>query len=197
MLKEESLIKLIDIYKSYNFISSLIKDKKDIHEIINILLEIPFFSGIKREKGYIVLKKIVNNMNIKLIPENTIVYLNNEKEHKCYILLYGITKEEIMNEKNRSILGKMCKCITNSYFGVFESHFYINNILTNVDTLKKNFMTKLRNFKIFSNLFTNHYNKLFLNYDEESYFKNEVVYRENDKINGVYLILEGEFQLYK
>lgn len=198
MLKEESLIKLIDIYKSYNFISSLIKDKRDIYEIINILLEIPFFSDIKREKGYIVLKKIVNNMNIKLIPENTIVYLNNEKEHKCYILLYGITtKEEIMYEQNRSILGKMCKCITNSYFGVFESHFYINNILSNVDTLKKNFMTKIRNFKVFSNIFTNHYNKLFLNYDEESYFKNEMVYRENDKINGVYLILEGEFQLYK
>ena len=48
-----------------------------------------------------------------------------------------------MYEQNRSILGKMCKCITNSYFGVFESHFYINNILSNVDTLKKNFMTKI------------------------------------------------------
>ena len=38
---------------------------------------------------------------------------------------------------------------------------------------------------------------MYLNYDEEYYTKNEIVYKENDSVNGLYLILEGEFQLYK
>ena len=64
MLSEENLQKLMDIYKSYKFDPSLIKHKEDIAEIINILLEIPFFSEIKRTKGFIILKNIVHNMNI-------------------------------------------------------------------------------------------------------------------------------------
>ena len=38
---------------------------------------------------------------------------------------------------------------------------------------------------------------MYLNYDEEYYTKNEIVYKENDSINELYLILEGEFQLFK
>ena len=38
---------------------------------------------------------------------------------------------------------------------------------------------------------------MYLNYDEEYYTKNEIVYKENDSVNELYLILEGEFQLYK
>ena len=197
MLSEENLQKLMDIYKSYKFDPSLIKHKEDIAEIINILLEIPFFSEIKRTKGFIILKNIVHNMNIKIYPNNSVVYLNNEKEHKCYILLYGKTHEMISFEKNRSILGKSYKCDSNCIFGVFDSLFYINNILTNADVMKNNFIAKIKKFKCFSNIFTNHYNKLFLNYDEEYFYKNEIVYREKDKINGLYLIMEGEFQLYK
>ena len=197
MLSEESLRKLIDIYRTHKFDISLIKHKEDIRDIINILLEIPFFAEIKKTKGYITLKSIVHNMDIKIIPKNTIVFLNNEKEHKCYILLHGITKEETTTGKNRSYLGKSCKCITNCIFGVLDSIFYINNILTDGNILRKNFIEKIKNFKIFSNIFTNHYKRLFLNYDEEIFGKNEIVYRENDKINGVYLILDGEFQLYK
>ena len=197
MISEENLQKLLDIYKSYKFDPSLIKHKEDIAEIINILLEIPFFSEIKRTKGYIILKNIVHNMNINIYPNNSIVYLNNEKEHKCYILLYGKTHEMISIEKNRSILGKSYKCDSNCVFGAFDSLFYINNILTNADVMKNKFIAKIKKFKFFSNIFTNHYNKLFLNYDEEDFYKNEIVYREKDKINGVYLIMEGEFQLYK
>ena len=136
-------------------------------------------------------------MSIKIYPNNSIVYLNNEKEHKCYILLYGKTHEMISIEKNRSILGKSYKCDSNCVFGMFDSLFYINNILTNADVMKNNFIAKIKKFKFFSNIFTNHYNKLFLNYDEEDFCKNEIVYKEKDKINGVYLIIEGEFQLYK
>ena len=197
MLSEKSLKELIDIYKNYRFEPSLINQKEDMAEIINILLEIPFFEEIKKVQGYIKLKNIVYNMNIKLIPKNSLVFLNNEKEHKCYLLLYGLTKEETKIEKNRSFLGRSYICIKNSYFGVFDSLFYINNILTNNEICKKKFIEKLSNFKIFSNIFVNYYNKLFLSYDEEYYSQNEIVYSENDKINGVYLIIEGEFQLFK
>ena len=197
MLSEESLQKLIDIYKSYIFDPSLIKHKEDITEVINILLEIPFFADIKRTKGYIILKNIVNNMKIKHFSKNSIVYLNNEKEHNCYILLKGETNEVVNIEKNRTVLGKCYKCESNCFFGVFDSLFYLNNILTNSDVMINDFIEKIKKFKFFSNIFTNHYNKLFLNYDEEVFYKNEIVYRENDKINGIYLILEGEFQLYR
>ena len=197
MLSFKSLQKLIDIYKTYKFEPSLINQKEDISEIINILLEMPFFKEIRKTKGYITLKNIVNNMYIKLFPQNSLVYLNNEKEHKCYILLFGLTKEEeIKTDKNRCFLGKSYKCISNCYYAMFDSLFYINNILRNSEIFKRKFIETINNFKIFSN-FSNHYIKLFLNYDEKYYSQNEIVYKENDKVNGIYIILEGEFQLYK
>ena len=45
------------------------------------------------------------------------------------LLLYGITKEEEIKGYKKFILGKTYKCITKSYFGVFDYEFFVDNIM--------------------------------------------------------------------
>ena len=202
MLSENSIKKLLLINEIYRNEYATIREKDDIENIMQILTEIPFFEDILKIKGYFCLKRIIMNMKIKLKYKNEIVYKSNEKERKCYILLYGeiekINNKENVSETTRSFFGGISyQCMKNSYFLLVDTSFYISQILMDVEVFKKEFLSKIRQFKLFSNLIVHHYDLLFLNYDEQIFDKNEVIYKQNDVVNGLYLIKEGEFQIFK
>ena len=71
--------------------------------------------------------------------------------------------------------------------------------LTNGDIKVKHqkFENKLKTFFPFVHLNENDFLNIFLSYDEIDYIIDDIVYKENDEVDGIYLILEGVFEISK
>ena len=82
-------------------------------------------------------------------------------------------------------------------------NLYLQNIssseLTNEDiNIKiKKFQKKLKTFFPFESIKEHDYTRLFLHYDKLFYKNNEIVYKEGQELDGIYLIINGIFEVYK
>ena len=89
------------------------------------------------------------------------------------------------------------KCLSNSIFAQLDNNIYIKYICEEPYILLKDFIDKLNKFPFFQNLSFLKSQNLFLNYEEKIYNKNEIIYKEGDDINGIYLIIQGECKIIK
>ena len=201
MLKEETISTILSLYKKYQNDISLFSSE-DYQLLINYLVEHTQFSEIQKNKGLSILKKVLYNMKIIEIKKEEEIMKFDETNKKCYIYLFGeIKKKNFFKGSKR--LGKKkyinCnyKCLSVCFFAELDNDFYIKYILEEPSILLKDFIQKLFKFQFFKNLSIIEYKTLFLNYEERIYNQNEIIYKEGDEIDGIYLIIEGECKIIK
>ena len=193
-LSFEEFQKLKNIY-SKNMNTTLLFSKKDINNIISILTLIPFYKKLFLERGYICLKEIILDMSLKLFQKGAKVQRYNKEKTKFYHLLYGNT-EEISDYSGKNSLNKKL-CINDCYFAEFNLKNYMKLINEDINIKLKNFVNKIENFFPFENIKDNDYMKLYLCYDDFEVKQFDFVYKEGDDVDGIYLIIEGVFEIYK
>ena len=193
-LSFEEFQKLKNIY-SKNMNTTLLFSKKDIDTVISILNIIPFYKKLLLERGYICLKEIILDMSLKLFPKDSKVQRFNKEKTKFYHLLYGNT-EEIIDYSGKNILKKKL-CINDCYFAEFNFQNYMRLINEDINIKITNFVNKIENFFPFENIKDNDYMKLYLCYDDFEFKQFDFVYKEGDIVDGIYLIIEGDFEIYK
>jgi hypothetical protein len=193
-LSYENYEKLKNIYLNNDNTSSLFS-KTELKNVITLLTTIPYYKNLLLKRGYLCLKKICLNMSIKIFPPQTKVKRYNKERTKYYHLLYG-NIEEFIDNSGRSAL-KSDLTLTECCYAKFNFNNYIELTNEDIKIVYKKFENKLKTFYPFVHLLENDYLKLFLSYDELDYILDDIVYKENDEVDGIYLILEGDFEIYK
>ena len=193
-LSFEEFQKLKNIY-SKNMNTTLLFSKKEINNEISILSLIPFYKKLLLERGYICLKEIVLDMSLKFFPKGSKVQRYNKEKTKFYHLLYG-NIEEISDYSGKNTLKKKL-CINDCYFAEFNFQNYMKFINEDINIKITNFVNKIENFFPFENIKENDYMKLYLCYDDFEFKHFDFVYKEGDDVDGIYLIIEGLFEIYK
>jgi hypothetical protein len=200
-------LELYDIFK--------IKDKnikcnyfsvEEIKKISELLCKYPNFKKIKEERGLNSLSHLINNMTIIKLKINSKIPDYDFNKNIYYKLLYGsitkvvnnnfTTKEDTIN------IGIQCKykIIKELYFAAINFQIIKKYILSDKYKIINEFRKILTMFSICKNLFSPKINTeklkfIFLNFLEINYRKDDIVYNKNDPLDGIYLIIEGEFEL--
>ncbi len=193
-LSYENYEKLKNIYLNNDNKSSLFS-KTELKNVITLLTTIPYYKNLLLKRGYLCLKKICLNMSIKIFPPQTKVKRYNKERTKYLHLLYGYIKEYI-DYSGRSAL-KRELCLTDCCYAKFNFENYINLTSNDINISIKNFVNRIKNFFPFQQLNDNDYLKLFLCYDEIDFRIDDYVYKEEEDVDGIYLILEGVFEVNK
>jgi CRP-like cAMP-binding protein len=89
------------------------------------------------------------------------------------------------------------KCKVNSHFLTLEKADYNRMIAKVVRDKRNNVVTFLKTLPIFSGITKGSLAKLTYNFKEKEFFKNQVVYKEGEAVNEVFLVTEGEFLFQK
>ena len=186
--------KISNIFLKNNNMPSLFS-KEELKEVISIITTLPYYKELISKRGYICLKEICLNMTLKFFPAQTKVKRYNKDRTKYLHLLYGYIKEYI-DYSGRSAL-KRELCLTDCCYAKFNFENYINITSNDINILIKNFVNRIKNFFPFQQLNDNDYYKLFLCYDEIDFRIDDYVYKEGDDVDGIYLILEGVFEVNK
>ena len=186
--------KISNIFLKNNNTPSLFS-KEELKEVISIITTLPYYKELISKRGYICLKEICLNMTLKFFPAQTKVKRYNKERTKYLHLIYGYIKEYI-DYSGRSAL-KRELCLTDCCYAIFNFENYINLTSNDININIKNFVNRIKNFFPFQQLNDNDYYKLFLCYDEIDFRTDEIVYKEGDVVDGIYLILEGVFEVIK
>lgn len=201
MLTKETFTTILSMYEKYQNDITLFT-LEDIKILINYYTEHPLFSEIKTSKGYSIIQKIIYKLVIKEYNKDEEVFKYDEMNQKYNIFLYGdIKKRNYFKGMKR--LGKskylycIYKCLSKSYFAEIDYDIYKKYILVDQIVLLNKFIDKINKFSFFKNLTEISYKNLFLRYERKIYNKNEVIYKEGDEIDGIYLIIKGECAIVK
>ena len=89
------------------------------------------------------------------------------------------------------------KCKVNSHFLALEKNDYNRMIGKLVRDKRNNTVSFLQSLPIFINTTKGSLSKLTYNFKEKEYINGQIVYREGDESNEIYLITEGEFLFQK
>ena len=206
MLTESTSNKIQLLYKKYLNDISLFTEK-DLRLLMNYFSEHPLFSEILKTKGFTVFKKILTSIRLKTCEKyDTLVKFDSEK-NMFNILLYGnikkrnlfkgLPKAEKLNKNSGKYLYCVFHCLSNSLFAEIDRHTYMKYLVSDANDLYEKFVGKIKKYSLFSNLPDYQYNNLFLNYQEKKYGPHETIYEEEDKIDGVYLIIKGKCLVLK
>lgn len=193
-LKFEDFEKLRSIYIKNSNNPNLFT-RVELQTVMTIMKNIPFYKQLQEQRGYVCLKELCLNMKLKYFYANSIVKRYNKERTKYYHLLYG-NIEEFVDNSGRSAL-KSDLTLTECCYAKFNFNNYIELTNEDIKIVYKKFENKLKTFYPFVHLLENDYLKLFLSYDELDYILDDIVYKENDEVDGIYLILEGDFEIYK
>ena len=201
MLTKETLSKILSLYKKNQNDISLFSSE-ELKLLLDYFTEHSFFSKIKETKGIAIFKKTIYNTHIKEFEKREIILKYDEKNKKCNIFIFGEAKKKnIFKETkklgNKKYLNCNYKCLTKCFFAEFDYDFYLAYILVEPHILFKDFIQNLKIFPFSQELSLFQYQKLFLNYDEKIYNLKEIIYKEGDEVDGIYLIIEGECQIIK
>ena len=186
--------KISNIFLKNNNMPSLFS-KEELKEVISIITTLPYYKELQSKRGYLCLKEICLNMMLKVFPAQSKVKRYNKERTKYLHLIYGYIKEYI-DYSGRSAL-KRELCLTDCCYAKFNFENYINLTSNDININIKNFVNRIKNFFPFQQLNDNDYYKLFLCYDEIDFRTDEIVYKEGDVVDGIYLILEGVFEVIK
>ena len=202
MLSKETLNEILSLYKKYENDLSLFSSE-DFKALINYFVQHPIFSEIKSNRGITILKKLINNMKIKEFQKGEEILKYDEIREKYHIPIFGELKKRNYFKGPRKLFLKnyylhcIYKCLSNCFFVEIDSAFYIKYILVEQNILLKKFIHKLSKYFFIKELSEYQYQKLFLNYEKRVYKKNEIIYKQGDEIEGIYLIKSGECQILK
>ena len=201
MIAEKTLEKIISLYqKCQNDVSLL--SEKEINLLIDYFIENSLFSEIKNTKGISILKKVISNLKIKECKKEEEILKYDDNNKKCNIFIFGNVKKKALFKDSKKLgkknyLNCKYKCISNSIFVQIDNEFYMKYICEEPYILLKDFIHGLNKFPFIQNLSFLKSQNLFLNYEEKIYNKNEIIYKEGDEINGIYLIMQGQCKIIK
>ena len=206
MLSESTSNKIQMLYKKYLNDISLFTEE-DLKLLMDYFSEHPLFCDIPKTKGFTVLKKILTNIRLKTCEKHDTLVKFDSQKNVFNILLYGnikkrnlfkgLPKEEKLNKNSGKYLYCVFHCLSNSLFAEIDRHVYMKYLVSNVNDLYEKFLKKIRKYSFFANLPDYQCHNLFLNYQEKKYGPHETIYEEEDKIDGVYLIIKGKCLVLK
>lgn len=197
---QSELIKLMEITKNAKVFKQLVESKGDIahNTCCRFLLyecceanDYLFRFGDKGTKFYIIIKGKIG-IEIPIKNEETgetnfveVVQLGN-----------GAAFGELALESSKPRAASI-KCKVQTHFMVLEKHDYDHMIAKVVRDKRNQLVNFLQSLPIFSKSTKGTLTKLTYNFKEKNYMKNQVVYREGESSNTVYLVRSGEFAFYK
>ncbi len=169
--------------------------RSELQTVMSIMKNIPFYKKIHDQRGYFCLKELCLNMKLKYFYQNSIVKVYNKERTKYYQLIYGETSDSNLKLGRSALKEEICVC--DCCFGEFSFAKYIQ--LTNEDIFIKikKFSKKLKTFFPFTKIKEHDYTRLFLHYDKLYYKTEDIVYKEGQELDGIYLIINGIFEVYK
>ena len=205
MLSESTSNKILSLYKKYlNDITSFSKD--DLKHLMLLYSEHSLFHDILTIKGYTAFKKILYNIRLKPCEKyDTMVKFDSNKNVFNLLLCGNVKKRNLFKgmrkEYSKKNSGKylycVYQCLSNCLFGEIDRHVYMKYLVSSASDLYDRFFEKISKFNFFENLSITQYNELFLNYDEIKYGPHEIIYEEDDNVDGIYLILKGKCLILK
>jgi hypothetical protein len=193
-LKFEDFEKLRSIYIKNSNNPNLFT-RIELQTVMTIMKNIPFYKQLQEQRGYVCLKELCLNMKLKYFYANSIVKRYNKERTKYYHLLYGQTSNSYINVGRSASKEEVCIC--DCCFGEFIFAKYIQLTNEDINIKIKKFQKKLKTFFPFESIKEHDYTRLFLHYDKLFYKNNEIVYKEGQELDGIYLIINGIFEVYK
>ncbi|CAG9329582.1 unnamed protein product [Blepharisma stoltei] len=197
---QSELSKLMEMTKHAKVFKQLIESKGEIahNTCCRFLLhecceagEYLFRFGDKGTKFYIIIKGKVG-IEIPIKQEDTgesvfveVVQLGN-----------GAAFGELALENSKPRAASV-KCKVQTHFVVLEKSDYDHMISKLVREKRNQLVNFLHALPIFNKSTKGTLSKLTYNFKEKNYIKNQVVYREGEDADSVYLIRQGEFAFYK
>ncbi|KAL4426767.1 hypothetical protein ABPG74_006545 [Tetrahymena malaccensis] len=207
------IIKLLQVdpeQRTNKMIQNLIKDDSYFPQLSNYL----------PQQEQEVKIQCLKYMRYEFFNPNTSVFNIDEKGDKFYLILSGIVGVFIRKNKDDSTLYKVKElssgqgfgelalisnklrsasiiCLSNVHLASLEKSKF-NVVLKSLEQQKlQNNLIKLENIPYFSNWSEQQLKQIYYNSFKQEFHKNEKVFEENQEIDSVYIILEGEFMQSK
>ncbi|EAR82596.2 cyclic nucleotide-binding domain protein (macronuclear) [Tetrahymena thermophila SB210] len=207
------IIKLLQVdpeQRTNKMIQNLIKDDSYFPQLSNYL----------PQQEQEVKIQCLKYMRYEFFNANTAVFNIDEKGDKFYLILSGIVGVFIRKNKDDSALYKVKElssgqgfgemalisnklrsasiiCLSNVHLASIEKSKF-NVVLKSLEQQKlQNNLIKLENIPYFSNWTEQQLKQIYYNSFKQEFHKNEKVFEENQEIDSVYIILEGEFMQSK
>ena len=193
------------------------RDAIDLKLIASYISRVKFFESLKDQK--LIFRECCTYIQYEFIPSNTFVFKAGDVGDKFYILLKGEAGVIITLKENNSLIQKEVlvyrdggsfgelaltgdKPRAASIFAKADCHFAIldkfnyNRILASILKKKRNELVEfLQSQAIFKNLTKGSVLKLSYCFEEKFLKKDQILFKEGDKNDYLYLICEGEIKL--
>lgn len=194
-----------------------LRDTIDLNLIASYIVNVKFFESLKDQKS--IFKECCKYINYELVLKGQYVFKEGEVGDKFYILLKGIagviitikekdnvSYKEVLEYTDGSSFGELAlkdnKPRAASILAKSDCHFAVldkfnyNRILASILIKKRNELVEfLRNQSFFKNLTKGSVLKLSYCFDERSLKKDQVLYKEGEACEYLYLIREGQVKL--
>lgn len=197
IILEKKKHELINLYLSHNNNPSKFS-KAELDTAINLLSEIKFFKELRNKIGYYNMKSICLILKITSLPAGSRV---NERYtihlHYFHPLIgkYSLVRNSQTKLGRYQVNEKICE--TQCTFVEFETNQFMQIIQNNFNEQIKHFANTITFYPPFTKLLKGEIEKMFLNYDIKHYRKGEYAFKEEDNVDGFYLIVRGEFTVKK
>jgi CRP-like cAMP-binding protein len=178
-----------------------------------------FFKNYIIPEGRDVLLKVCESMHYEIFPSSSFICRSGEIGDKFYVILSGTVKVLVTNKEDESTtevakLGEGSSfgeyallynqprmasvlCISETELAVLSKQSYLQ-ILGKIDNKRiEEIVSFLKNFPIFKNWGKNSLVRVSYHFNEISFNRKALIFKEGDAIEKVFFIKEGEFLLTK
>ncbi|CAG9321785.1 unnamed protein product [Blepharisma stoltei] len=196
---------------------------EDINKIMGFTVNVKFFKSLTADSSSIIHRECCLCMSYEFFPANEYVFHYGDKGNKFYILLFGSVGVQVpfMNEeteqydyqevlvlKDGASFGELAllekkpraasiQCKEASHFAVLDKINYQRILSKLMNEKKQEIVNYLKTLPIFHRWTRGSLTKLSFFFEEKSFYRKHVIYKEGEEANEVYLIREGEFQFIK
>ena len=193
------------------------RDKIDLNLIASQIINVKFFDSLKDQKS--IFQECCKYINYESVLKGQYVFKEGEIGDKFFILLQGLAgviitikekdsvfHKEVLEYTDGSSFGELALkdnkpraasilAKSDCHFAVLDKQNY-NRILASILLKKQNELVELlRNQSFFKNLTRGSILKLSYCFEEKTVKKDQVLYKEGDTNNFLFLIREGELKL--
>jgi CRP-like cAMP-binding protein len=199
--------------------------KSDFKMILKGLMELDYFKNISQKLGTKGMLKIAKALKIKNFQKDEIILNYGEEGREFYIILEGEVRVLIpdfhLRKKKIEKLIQVRELGVGSSFGDlallrkkpraatiiantehitlaevdFNSYFQLLNEIE-LDRINR-FIAFSRCYQIFNDIPKSYLERFYYLYEQRNYKKGQIIFREGDKLDGIYFIKSGEFLLSK